>query len=597
MPTAAKHASLLTLDEAVEYARKHIHPSVDSTLLLGLERVGLLPAFNEPQKCYLLGDIDSLSPLLGALACGEFPHYAENDFFERNLPAQVCVGIDTWLPLGDTVSVRDRPDIYPALRHLAQLAARQDIDGQIAEEAQMLPWLGGTYVRARNSVAQAAKIQVVREAQIAPVGKADFARTAYYMGTKRDLGPFLVEALAGVLPPHGAVLDLMCGSGAASGAFSRVWPTYASDAQVFCQHLAVVQGGGYDSARATKCLARLLEVARSHEAELRKPLEALLLREAELCHSDSTPTLLEQFRDYIADVPTYPNDKGFGAWNPSAEVAARRDNLRRIPFCLFTAYFPTLFFGLRQAIEIDSLRFAIEQLENHDDRRWALGALIVATSVRATTYAAHFAQPRIRDVAELSLSQLRKILELWSGSVYHEFAVRFSRLALQSESAKYPVQIVSGPWNAALENFAQQVSAESVAVYLDAPYTREEYSRYYHVLETLVRYDYPLATGRGKVPSKARAERFASELFTRSQHTMEDNLVQIIRAVVKRGWICAWSYSNTGRARIPVVLERVAEEEACRIESFAAPHRHISQRGKKPKDVTEYVLLFLPRKS
>ena len=587
--------ALLTLDEAVNYAQQHIHPGVDAKLISSFEQEGLLPAYGKAEKCYLRGDLEALGPLFSALGSGDSTRYAQRSLFADDLPSSIRFGQDTWLPVGEALAIRDEPAVRPAVRHLAQVAASQADAQEELRQARTLPWLGGTCVRASwAAVADLAAAQVTREASVGGVGAADFARTAYYMGTKRDLAPFLVEALAGVLPSEGVVLDLMCGSGAASGAFSRVWPTYASDAQVFCQHLAAIQGGGFSVARARACLARVLETARAHEAELCMPLGTLLRREADLCHSDLTQKLREQFLAYLADIPSYPGNGRAEAWNPSAEVALRRCDPRRRPFCLFTAYFAAFYFGLRQAVEIDSLRFGIEQLENGEERQWALGALIVAASVRATTYAAHFAQPSIRDPSGLPLARIGRILESWAGSIYHEFAVRFDRLAWQSESAKHRVRVVAGPWRETLEQFARLVPVRPVAVYLDAPYTREEFSRYYHVLETLVRYNYPSATGRGKVPSKALGERFASELFTRTQRTMEDNIVRIIRAVISKGWTCAWSYSNAGLARIPAVLEKVAREEACRIESFAYPHRYVSQRGKPRKNVIEHVVLFVP---
>jgi adenine-specific DNA-methyltransferase len=588
--------ALLELQSAVEYARQTIHESIVPECLLSLQRGGLLPAYGDLRGCFLPGDIDALAPLLRALAVGKTTPFGSTGFFDGGLPAQVCVGRDTWMPLGDAVVGRSQPEIYPALRHLANMTGSRESEAAGAKEPQLYEWLGGTCIKTSAHIGEALQTQVARLERVAAVGAADFARTAYYMGTKRELGPFLVEALTAVLPDHGVVLDLMCGSGAASGAFCRSWRTYASDAQTFSRLLAVVQGGGYSHSRVASYLPELLVNARRNERELQSRLGGLLLRESELCHSDLTPDLVDQFRHYVAEVQSHLA-KGDGENIVLAgDVSQRLIGAGRLPYELFSTYFSTVFFGLRQAIEIDSLRFAIEQVENVADRKWALGALLVATSVRATTYAAHFAQPPIRDHAQISLARVGRVLETWAGSIYHEFAARLNHLSHQSESAQFPVEIVAGPWASALEEFGGTVAEQPVVVYLDAPYTREEYSRYYHVLETLVRYDYPSAMGRGKVPSKARAERFASELFTRTREKMEDRLVGIIRAILARGWTCAWSYSNTGRARIPVVLESVWRAEACCIESFAAPHRYVSQRGRGPKEVTEYLILFVPKR-
>jgi adenine-specific DNA-methyltransferase len=51
-------------------------------------------------------------------------------------------------------------------------------------------------------------------------------------------------------------------------------------------------------------------------------------------------------------------------------------------------------------------------------------------------------------------------------------------------------------------DFLLELSARSrrpkLVIYGDPPYSRAQYSRYYHVLESLVLYDYPVITGKGR---------------------------------------------------------------------------------------------------
>lgn len=135
-----------------------------------------------------------------------------------------------------------------------------------------------------------------------------------------------------------------------------------------------------------------------------------------------------------------------------------------------------------------------------------------------------------------------------------------------------------------------------MAVYLDAPYTRDEYSRYYHVLETLVRYGYPASIGRGRVPVKGE-DRFSSDLFTRDASRMAERLAQIICAILRRGWLCAWSYADSGLAPIALVIDKVEQSMGgtCSIHSYSVPYNHHSQGRRPHKRVTEYLLLFTPR--
>lgn len=95
-----------------------------------------------------------------------------------------------------------------------------------------------------------------------------------------------------------------------------------------------------------------------------------------------------------------------------------------------------------------------------------------------------------------------------------EFSKRFLSLGEQSEKCSHEIKMVDGPWKAALEKIGRLDLTDSV-VYLDAPYKREEYSRYYHALETMVKYDYPSSENKGHICSKSKGERFATEFFTK----------------------------------------------------------------------------------
>ena len=48
-----------------------------------------------------------------------------------------------------------------------------------------------------------------------------------------------------------------------------------------------------------------------------------------------------------------------------------------------------------------------------------------------------------------------------------------------------------------LQELPQSKTRPSV-VYADPPYTRDHYSRYYHLLDTLLLYDYPDPVGKGQ---------------------------------------------------------------------------------------------------
>lgn len=423
---------------------------------------------------------------------------------------------------------------------------------------------------------------------------SQFSRSAHYMGSKVALAPFLAEILHTFIPQETIVLDLMCGSGAAAGAFSRSWRTLASDAQQFSRLLGIVQGGGMEPEHAQSIANRVLSVARKHFEEMPSFLKENIQLESDFLASELTEDVVNELFEWIK---AYPRVGNMQATSKSPFVDAiqhRRMNANAQPYILFSSYYGNLFFGVRQAAEIDSLRFAIEQLEDLNERSWALGALVCAVSSCAYSYGGHFAQPKFDGSAKARLDFLAQDMLTKRGlSVSHEFVIRLTNLAVESAEAQFPVEAIEGPWENALTAAAEVAQGAPICVYLDPPYTRDEYSRYYHVLETLVRYDYPLVQDKPSIPKRGDGGRFASRFATRNTPQIENLLAQIINECFKRKWSCLWSYSNTGVASIHNVLEQVLPQTG-QFDIFCMDHAYKAQGRHQAKSVKEYAFFLRP---
>jgi hypothetical protein len=345
--------------------------------------------------------------------------------------------------------------------------------------------------------------------------------------------------------------------------------------------------------KAKNLISRILPTFEQHFNQLQGRLADFVETEDMLFCRNTDESLLQDYKDFLINFPTLSAENNHVDWNPPFEVNYRKENPALYPYCLFTTYFSNTYFGLRQSVEIDSLRFAIGQLQNGTEKDWALGALVATVSALGTTYGGHFAQPLVRKSDDITLRNLPGIIDKRSPSVMHEFTARLLSVAEQSQSLPRAIQTVPGPWRQALSSIDQEIRNEPVLVYIDPPYTREEYSRYYHVLETLVAYTYPSRSGIGLTPKPG--ERFRSEFFTRVESRMANTLVSVITSILRRGWSCAWSYSDSGVANIYNVISSVNDEVRCDVKSFSAPFIHVSQgRNRKQKQVTEFLIVFSP---
>lgn len=543
----------------------------------------VLPTFREGERAWMLKeDLADIAPIkqataaMGADADRLFPLAPQN---------ALGLGEHTRVELLDSVS---HPALGPALRSLGRAQGGPEVDDTARR------WLPGTTILSTDGVAlELASAQSARVEAMEQLRAPDLAGATAYMGSKRELASFLVEAVFSETEGRSDVtmLDLMCGSGAAAAAFANYWPTYASDAQRFSVLLARSQGGGFTALEARTTVDETIRIAAQHVDALMVALAPYIEREDEILHLGDREGAIEDLRQFLGIFPRY-GMAGDANWRPTEMVDEARSKPTAKPYVLFCAYFANVYFGVRQCVEIDSLRAAIDQLDE-PHRSWALAALIASVASVATTYGGHFAQPRISNPEQVTEKNIGWLIERRSASVVHEFSARLLNLAAESEVTAFPVVGLSGPWEGALEQFLGAANSADGVVYLDPPYRREEYSRYYHVLETLVRYDYPEMRDRGLAPPKGH-HRFASEFFTRSTKRREQLLVQIVSSIVRAGANCAWSYSDTADGSIRNIVRGVTAATGATVRSYAANHRHRAHGGRRDKQVVEYLIWFHP---
>ena len=447
---------------------------------------------------------------------------------------------DTRINLPATGMAEPLPRVFfPAVRNLLALADATKFSKE--EAPQSLKYFGPTLLISRRpKVVALARDQLAAAARIDHDSSFEFANSAYYMGTKRSLASFLMEASRRVLPPRSVVLDLMCGSGAAARAYSHQFEVIAADALSFCSTLARCMGGGYTVREAELALESIAQNVRANFELLRPMVSDSLEKEQQFLHRELDQPLLDDYIAFAESTPRYIDIHPSQRSSFDDEILQRRKDPRLRPYCLVSTYWSNVYFGVAQSAEIDSIRFAIDQLHDEKTQQFALGALLAACSKLSSGYGGHFAQP-LR-LGSLSPVRLANLLEIRAQSIYREFSVRFLALAGESERSSHEIRPIVGGWDLALKA-AMQFSPRPTAVYLDAPYTRDEYSRYYHVLESLSRYNYPFSRGIARGPDRKRDDYFTSPFFTKDTAKTTRELIRIIQSVLDVGLSYLQSYS------------------------------------------------------
>lgn len=564
---------------------------IDEATLETLANLYLLPTFKRGDRIATLkDDLDIVAyPVAKKASAGSLVNGPESWDSQWN-PFVINPDPTTAIEFPPTPNPSLSPEFFAASKNFLQRCELEHAIDPTHPQGRASYFGVATVASNSQSLVEFAAAQVECARQVRGDQSLIFANSAYYMGSKKALGPFLVESLKGVLDEGDVVLDLMCGAGAASKALSYCWEVIAADGLEFCATLARALGSSYSIQRATQTLDALMPHVQKNAEALSHLVQPLLAEEDDFAHSESTSELEKAYIDFVDRTPRYPEGGARGQWQPNQVVRERQEGLIRAPYCLVTAYFANVYYGIRQSVEIDSIRYAIDQLDSDIDRAFALAALVATCSQLGSGYAGQFAQP-----ITLTPQRVSKVIERRAQSIFHEFSVRFAALAGESEKAPHEITTVKGAWQDVLAKVDKWEQRRPAAVYLDAPYTRDEYSRYYHTLETIVRYNYPSSRGKGRCPDRAKGEFFVSPFFTKNIKRLTEEFVKLIHTVLLKGWVCAWSYSDHGMVDILDVVERVTRLVPVSVVSYSTPYQFKAQGGNKPKQTTEYCVIFCPK--
>lgn len=291
----------------------------------------------------------------------------------------------------------------------------------------------------------------------------------------------VIEEALDDVAPAASVCDLFSGSAVVAARLARRRDVVAVDIQEYARVLASALLRPAPIS-ASRILGPAQEVTSSIPVAELASHEASCLLEAAAGRADALCDVLEQ-GSILASAEEHAA--------PSARLAEllgrARETMSQGPATVMARYYGGVYFSYAQAAALDGLATAIRDLP-HEERDTALAALLGTASDVVTSVGNHFAQPvrprtadglpkraaiaavarrRALDVASLFVTRLQRCAELPT-PMGHGTAIR-------------------GDYRDAIN------SLPGVGViYADPPYTRDHYSRFYHVLETIALGDEPI---------------------------------------------------------------------------------------------------------
>lgn len=317
-----------------------------------------------------------------------------------------------------------------------------------------------------------------------------------YMGSKQRISQWIIDGIERNFENSTILADIMAGSSAVSHAAAMSgFQLITNDIQPYA---ATVASAAFQVPRdGLEGVIRLLESQGFEEsllADSRKFYSSILDQEKyHFVLLQSNPESWEKYADFVS------KNQGTGESFTKS-------------FDLFTSYYRNTYFGIRQCLEIDTVR-EIADSQNLNIKVHLLAALISAMTNLATTttHLAQYLKPKNAKTA-INVAEKRKR------------SIRDWIISCLRKAINYPLPKNTLVMNQPFENALRSISnarAGQVVIYADPPYFKEHYSRYYHLLDTLVLYDFPELTFNKRINAPTvglyRKDRIRSDFGLRSE--------------------------------------------------------------------------------
>lgn len=380
-----------------------------------------------------------------------------------------------------------------------------------------------------------------------------------YMGSKTKIIDYVVNGINDVYQGR-TVVDLFAGSGTLSGALRGQVPIFSNDIQSYSEILSGAYLANVDMGEKelNDFLIQINKEAEKHARHLQS-----LIKNYEVDYSNIETldefTIAEDLQRGIINIE-FPSD---------------------VSYYLFTKDYSGTYWSSEQCTWIDGYRKVAEEYRETDLFYLIMASLMFAMSYNSQS-TGHYAQYRVaeneksmKDILiyrnkDISSFFIRKFIDL----------INFSREIPNAQ----PKQFASTDFEVCLNNIR-----DFSTVYADPPYAFVHYSRFYHALETLVRYDYPEVKYKGRY----RTDRHQSPFSIKTQ--APEAFRKMFRLTKEKHSNLVLSYSDNGLISLDEIMEIANFEFGSNYEielrALNYKHSRMGRTGEKDKDVSEALLL------
>ncbi len=375
-----------------------------------------------------------------------------------------------------------------------------------------------------------------------------------YMGGKRKILDYIIDAINENYT-GGQICDLFAGTSILSGALGKIAPIHSNDIQE------------YSSILANTYLSNI---------------------DWEEYPSNILNEIIDKASEYVNTVKSKYPDLNFSNSDCSMEEFIEIEkkqqelinfNFESLSHHLFIKYYSGTYWSFEQCLWIDAFRKVADEYFETPIYNIILSSLMFAMSYNSQS-TGHFAQ--YRDAT--SISSKDDILLYRQKEIVPYFRNKFIQLRDFVGVNDFSHSVTSQDYSDCLDTIPPNST-----VYADPPYAFVHYSRFYHALETLVKYDYPKVAYKGRY----RVDRHQSPFCKRTE--VQDAFKTLFSKIKNKNATLILSYSNTGMISFERLIALATEILSTNFEISTKEvlyrHSTMGRKNDKDREVKEVLLI------
>ncbi|WP_241748939.1 DNA adenine methylase [Bacillus sonorensis] len=375
-----------------------------------------------------------------------------------------------------------------------------------------------------------------------------------YMGSKRKIIDYVIEGI-NYCYSGGTVVDLFAGSSVLAGALRNQVPFLSNDIQKYSSILAKSYLGDYKWGEYPNILNEIIEKA-----------------------TNKVNYVKERYPDISFDYNVEFTLDQFNELEKKQQALIERD-FSEIEYHLFLKNYSGTYWSAEQCLWIDSIRGVADEYKDLDLFYPIIASLMFAMSYNSQS-TGHYAQ--YRDAT--NEKNMNDILIYRRKEIVPYFMRKFTEFQNVLGENNQPNNVLSKDYMECLGDIENNST-----VYADPPYCFVHYSRFYHVIETLVRYDYPEVKYKGRY----RTDRHQSPFCIRTK--VKGAFQDMFDMINKKESNLVLSYSNTGMIELDELIELArntfADNYHIEVRYLDYLHSTMGRREDKSRDVQECLIL------